>query len=289
MFPDPNSLAGLNPIQQAKKIANWLAFRAGAYSKCFVLAGIKPPAAPAATWRMLLNVDANTIIPSEPVLNNAGKETKTSKVKRVAREIFGEDMLANLKGGVEEVWWHETALQVQQHSIVDLDANIVREIIWELFKHSFRYELLLLDMVAARSLWHDENSYVGRPYAAVARHEEVRKVFGDDGKFAVWDDPFPTYNTGFQAEILDMRLHHLECLRKLMLAWPEVPSVLGYSFFLEEGRERYSPVVLERRVLVFYCQTFFDYFGRPPVVPHRIPLHADTRKSPCLGTSNPSD
>jgi hypothetical protein len=276
MFPDPNSLAGLSPTQQGKKIANWLAVRAGTYTRCFHHAGILPPVAPAATWRTLLNTDATTIISGEPVLNAKGKETKASQVRRVAKEIFGEELVAQLKGGVEELWWHETALQVNQQSIVDLDPNIVREVIWELFEHNFRYELLLLDMVAARSQWHDREDHVGQPYAAFARRETIREVFGDDGKFILWGDPFPTCNSGFQAEALDMRLPNLERLRKVMLDWPEVPSVLDHSFYSEPGKERYSVAVLERHVVKFYCQTFFDYFGRPPIVPHRIPIHADT-------------
>ena len=285
MFPDPNSLAGLSPAQQAKKIANWLAVRAGAYTKCFHQAGILPPVAPVATWRTLLNMDASTIASDKAVLNAKGKETKASQVRRAAREIFGEELVAQLRGGLEELWWHETALQINQQSIVDLDPNIVREVIWELFEHNFRYELLLLDMVAARSEWNDPEDHVGRPYAAVARRETVREVFGDNGKFILWGDPFPTYNSGFQAETLDMRLPILERLRKVMLAWPQALSVLNHTFFPEPDKERYSPVVLERRVITFYCQTFFDYFGRPPIVPHRIPLHADTRYSSSLGTS----
>jgi hypothetical protein len=284
MFPDPNSLASLSPTQQAKKIANWLSIRAGSYTRCFYHAGILPPLAPAATWRTLLNTDASTIL-SEPVLNAKGKETKASQVRRAAKEIFGEELVAQLKGGIEELWWHETALQVNQQSIVDLDANIVREVIWELFEHSFRYEFLLLDMVAARSLWHDPEDHVGRPYAAAARQDTIREVFGNDGKFLLWGDPFPTRNSGFQAETMDMRTPSLERLRKVMVAWPSVPSVLDHSFYPELGKDRYSPVVLERRVVGFYCQTFFDYFGRPPIVPHRIPIHADTRCSPSLGTS----
>jgi hypothetical protein len=286
MFPDPNSLAGLNPAQQAKKIANWLAVRAGAYTKCFRDAGIMPPVAPAAIWRTLLNTGAPSII-DEPVPDTERTETKASQVRRAAKEIFGDDLVAQLQGGVEELWWHETALQVKQHSIVDLDPNVIQEIIWELFEHNFRYELLLLDMVAARSQWHDPEHYQGRPYAAVARRETIREVFGDDGKFILWGDPFPTYNTGFQAETMDARKPYLERLRKVMLAWPETPSVLDYSFYPNPDKEaeKYSPQVLERRVIVFYCQTFFDYFGRPPIVPHRIPLHADTCRSPSLGTA----
>lgn len=274
MFPDPNSLAGLNPMQQAKKIANWLAVRAGAYNRCFKEAGIVPPVAPAATWRTLLNIDAQTSL--QPVLHEKGNETKASKLRRAAQEIFGEELIASLKGGVEELWWHETALQVQQQSISNLDITVAREIIWELFEHNFRYELLLLDMVAARPHWIDSVDYGGRPLAAVIRREIIRMVFGDDGKFILWDEPFPTSNDGFQAETLNQRKDSLERLRKIMLDWPQAPSVLGHSFYPQPDCERYTPEVLERRIIAFYCQTFFDYFGRPPVVPHRIPLHADT-------------
>jgi len=31
---------------------------------------------------------------------------------------------------------------------------------------------------------------------------------------------------------------------------------------------------LEYEVALFYCQSFFDFFGHPPIMPHYIPLHA---------------
>jgi len=37
----------------------------------------------------------------------------------------------------------------------NLDLNVVREIIWELFEHNFPVELQALDMAAAPSEWHD--------------------------------------------------------------------------------------------------------------------------------------
>jgi hypothetical protein len=159
-----------------------------------------------------------------------------------------------------EVFWHGRALQVEESRILNLDPNVVREIIWELFEHNFRYELQALDMAAAPSEWHD----------ARLRQDAVRSVFGRDGKFIIWNDVLPSSNVGLQAESIHDRLSSLEQLRLLMKSWRGVPTAIRDVSLLD----KVSKALFDEReyqIILFYCQTFFDFFGRPPVCPHRIP------------------
>jgi hypothetical protein len=266
-FPDPNSLAGLSADQQAKKLVAWLSLRPATCSKAFVAAGLKPPTGSGAVWRSVLNIDSKTVIPTSPYFHEqSGKEKKTSKVATAIKVLFG-DLVESLKGSQKAVYWHDCCLPVQDDHIVALDRNIVREIIWELFEHNFRFELRALDMIAAPSHWSNAKS-------AVERLEEVRQIFGEgpSGKFVIWNDPFPRYNEGLQGIDIGMRTLPMERLRRLMLSWPNVPQSFTTATFM-----RGMPLEMERleyAVILFYCQSFFDFFGRPPIVPHRIPIRA---------------
>ena len=260
-FPDPNSLAGLRPEQLAKKLCAWLRFRPAACANVFIEAGVKPSVASGAVWMSILDMDASTILPPGPVINpDTGKELKTSKVRGAIKELFGEVLLGRMREHGAEVFWHGRALQVEESKILNLHPDVVREMIWELFEHNFRYELQALDMAAAPSEWHD----------AHLRQDAVRSVFGRDGKFIIWNDALPSSNVGLQAESISDRLSSLEQFRLLMKSWRDVPTAIrDVSLFDVVSKALFNE--REYQIILFYCQTFYDFFGRPPVCPHRIP------------------
>jgi hypothetical protein len=267
-FPDPNSLAGLTPDQYAKKLVAWLSLRPGTCSRAFVSAGRKPPTGSGAVWRSVLNIDSTTLIPDNPCYHaDNGKEMKTSKVAAAIKQLFGQELLEKLQAGQNTVFWHDCEMPVENDHIVNLDPNIVREIIWELFEHNFRFEVRALDMIAAPDQWDGAD-------ASITRFKTVSQAIGDgfDGKFIIWNDPFPRENEGLRSSRFITRLRPLESLRRLMLSWPDVPaSITGSTFMAGMPADLEA---LEYEVVLFYCQSFFDFFGRPPIVPHYIPLHA---------------
>jgi len=270
-FPDPNSLAGLPPLKQAQKLCAWLSLRAATCARAFTQAGRKAPTGSGAVWRLATDINQVNMIPDDschPSLHGT-KETKAAKLRDAVKHLFGDELLAKLRGDVEQVEWHEVALQVRDNAIVDLDPNITREIIWELFEHNFRYELLALDMVAAPSQWVDD-------ITAVARKDCIRTVYGRNAKFVIWSDPFPRVNEGLCGKGINDRVLCLEFLRRVLKDWPEAPcAITDGSFYRNLPRTPEQNEALEVTIVNFYCQTFFDYFGRPPIVPHHIPLHAD--------------
>jgi hypothetical protein len=265
-FPDPNSLAGLTPDQYAKKLVAWLSLRPGTCSRAFVSAGQKPPTGSGAVWRSVLNIDSKTIIPDSPYIRaDAQKETKTSKVATAIKQLFRQELLDTLQGGHKAVYWHDCEMPVKDDRIVDLDHVIVREIIWELFEHNFRFEVKALDMIAAPSQWDGTN--------AISHLKTICQAIGNDfdAKFVIWNDPFPWFNEGLRNMDLTIRILPLESLRRLMLSWPNVPASIVDGTFLRGTPCEFE--VLEYDVVLFYCQSFYDFFGRPPIVPHYIPPH----------------
>jgi hypothetical protein len=271
-FPDPNSFATLPPAKQAQKICAWLSLHPATFARIFVQAGRKVPVGSGAVWRVATDFNQVGLINDNPAISN-DKTTKAAKLRDTVRQLFGQELLARLRDDVEQVEWHEATLQVHDHTIVDLDASIVKEVIWELFKHNFRYEIVALDMAAAPSQWKDEES-------AVARRERIRQVFGRNGKFVIWSDPFPDVNTGLQSKVLEDKRFEIEQLRQLQISWPHMPpymlSCAAYDCYNNHSPTKINLKELEEGVAKFYCQTFFDFFGRPPIVLHHMPLHADS-------------
>ncbi|KAK0187158.1 hypothetical protein F5146DRAFT_1004107 [Armillaria mellea] len=64
----------------------------------------------------------------------------------------------------------------------------------------------------------------------------------------------------------------LEAFRKIMSEW-EVPLVFEAKGLLDPSGDEVS-LKVEKTLVKHYVQTFFDYFGRPPVLPYMPPQHA---------------
>lgn len=212
----------------------------------------------------MLTLDSSTILPIEPFFATPdAKETKASKLRVAVKELFGDQLAARLQAPPGVVYWHDTELQCQDDKIVNLDPDIVKQIIWELFEHNFRFELSSLDLAAAPSQYADNN-------AAVARQDAIRNIWAGD-KLIIWDDPFPRYNSNFQGETISNRRVSLAKLQCIMKSWQGVPSTVAEGSFYGVSDDQ-TQEQLEYYIVLFYCQCFYDFFGRPPIVPHRIPL-----------------
>ncbi|KAJ7791865.1 hypothetical protein B0H13DRAFT_2394142 [Mycena leptocephala] len=125
-----------------------------------------------------------------------------------------------------------------------------KEIIWEVAEMNFRFELLSLD----------------RRASGLDRPDECRECFPGRMLIGV---PIEASQRGFASTVLTKRHPYNVGLAKLMCAWPGAPSVV-----CEAGIERAWPEAemreLEKTVASFYCQQFYEYFGRAAVIPMRI-------------------
>ncbi len=83
--------------------------------------------------------------------------------------------------------------------------------------------------------------------------------------------PIPSENLGLAADDLDERFRFITALVLVMQTWKgEKPVILhapedNIRIFTRQARMQ-----LERVVARYYCQQFFNYFGRAAQIPHRL-------------------
>ena len=120
------------------------------------------------------------------------------------------------------------------------NAALVKEVLWELSELNFRYELSALDV-----------RQTGRE-----RLVEILAVVGNEQDSIFWVS-VAKVDTGLVSMDLETRSKRLRLLYELMSAWKD-----GVGVPATEN--------LESTVASLYCQTFFDTFGRPPILPHGL-------------------
>ncbi|RDB30786.1 hypothetical protein Hypma_005864 [Hypsizygus marmoreus] len=202
---------------------------------------------------------------STPSVSSKGSKNKR---KREVPTYLTEHPL--MRSRPDQIHFHEEIIMLGDEDQLkrDLSPEVSAEVLWELFEHNFRFELLTLDKTLAPLMWAG-TSQDGFPMKAT-RDVMVRKVFaGDDetdGSYLV--EKIPTKDVGLAARNWFDRMPHVHALACLMSAWKGCP----YEISRCERNMRESQLLqMERLVAQFYCQCFFDYFGRAAIVPHRIP------------------
>ncbi|KAK0222306.1 hypothetical protein IW262DRAFT_1379784 [Armillaria fumosa] len=146
------------------------------------------------------------------------------------------------------------------------------ELVWEICELNFRLELLSLDVrAAARSI--RSQATVDEYFQAdssfrIERQTKVRRCF---------PDAFPSpqsarANYGISSTHWSRRFKKLKYLRKLMEGWTDPPrrEVMEIRPEALEKESRVS-VAWEQGLVQHYVQTFYDYFGRPAILPRRLP------------------
>jgi hypothetical protein len=197
----------------------------------------------------------------------ASKNRHRERLHASAQEIFS--LRLPTASFPKQVFWNELAVQHGDTSM--LTCTVTSQIIWDLFEHNFRLELLALDRCVMAKIWQDS-------LKAAARDDLLKRVFPGDSGYLV--GVMPSSNEGLAAEKWEDRMPYVENFRVLVSDWPGESAAL-----LKDIKVLASPFFTPRRsdvdkveVLLthFYCQTFFDYFGRAAITPHRIPKQSSS-------------
>jgi hypothetical protein len=254
-FPDPNMFVGTS--RRSTYLTNWLSSRDGWIQA--VCHGINPtegdaPHPSSQMWRDWLHQAFDSV-------NHSGKHpstkvTMSQKRKETAVSLFKAHL--HDSPSVETVFWR--GQQISVGNIDSLAPRVIAEILWDLFENNFRLELLALDRVAQPSAWKGQGAF--------DRDRLLRSVFADDSYIS---DGIPAKNVGLASESIVDRRPYVNAFRTVISSWPNPPMGLAGKSL---GSDAKIPDILlvESVCVSFYCQTFFDYFGRAPVVPHRIPV-----------------
>ena len=141
--------------------------------------------------------------------------------------------------------------------------GVVREILWELYELNFIHELVSLDRRACAELDLSDTAQL------LDRQTKISRCFPIESFQHV---SIPSRNCGLAAENLSERFHFIIALFVVMKSWRgDQPKIFEAS---EENVRNFSGQTalssFENLVAKYYCQQFFNYFGRAAQIPHRL-------------------
>jgi hypothetical protein len=140
--------------------------------------------------------------------------------------------------------------------------KVVREILWELYEANFIHELQSLDRRACANLDLSDSAQL------LERQIIIARCFPSSSFRCV---TIPSENRGLAADDLARRFQFVTALIVVMQAWKgEKPIVIDTPV---EKFLSFTQAVLihtEKVVTNYYCQQFFNYFGRAAQIPHRL-------------------
>lgn len=205
---------------------------------------------------------------SKDAPGHKGRNRK-SKSKDPSRAIFTIEVPSSDQ--VTLVTWCKQTVW-ERNSVVEFPLLCQKMVVWDVQEHNFRLELMTLDRTMLADLWES-------PQTKAARMDKLAAIWPND--FVLMKD-LPTKSMGLAAQDLSLRRFFLRAFQDLLADWPgETPKKLS-SFILRDfvdERMRWHKAALNEFEVVaskFYCQTFFDYFGRAPCVPPKFPDVAST-------------
>jgi hypothetical protein len=141
--------------------------------------------------------------------------------------------------------------------------HVVRGILWELFQLNFAYELLSLDRRACSILDTTSNDS-----QLMQRQALVSECFSVD--------PFlsrllPDRDCGLAADDIEERIPYIFSFVRVMQSWKgDKPPIFNLVAQPYQEVPPSQASGLEEAATKYYCQQFFNYFGRAALLPHRL-------------------
>jgi hypothetical protein len=204
-------------------------------------------------WRDLLSADLNNLSGNGDTKAMARREKIRHKLEPMSsgpgvrfRSTIGEPFVWQGRGYLPGV----------------LPArDVVRQILWELYELNFTHEFISLDRRACETLDLTDNERLHE------RKYLISKCFVT-GINTFKSAPLPKHNCGLAANDLRDRLPYLQEMVRLMMAWKGSKPTAFYRADLP--LDDHQAKELEDIATKYYCQQFYDYFGRAAQVPHRL-------------------
>jgi hypothetical protein len=210
------------------------------------------------SWCSFLSID--NIVPEKGETKAVPKkgETKAAQRRREALDMIlpnpdmypGVEKRSGLMGPI--VWQGK-----EYPSGVLPPENVLWEILWELYELNFIYKLQSLDHHACENL----NSL--NATQLFEREIDISQCFCTSSYRRV---PIPSENHGLADDDFDKRFRFVTGLYFVVKRWKGDKLAM-----LVDDLSDLSPkgaMELEKVVAKYYCQQFFNYFGRAAQVPH---------------------
>jgi len=253
-FPDPGLF--VSPAADEKKakfVESWLRIRE---SWMMRLATETSLAMSAQSWRDLLAMDLSAISIHEK------SDTKAAKRRQQILALLTPKsehfrIKTRSTSGKPVIWQGDKYIP----AVLPAD-HIVRGILWELYHLNFAYELLSLDRRACYNLNTSDDLQLMERQAMFLKCFPVNPFLSRS---------LPERNSGLAANEIEERLPFVLHLVRMMQSWKgDKPPVFNLAASSYQEIPRSEALGLEEAAAMFYCQQFFNYFGRAALVPHRL-------------------
>jgi len=247
-FPDPGLF--IHPGTAMKYVESWLRIRETWLMRVTNESSL---ALSNQSWRTYLSID-NTV---------PGKaDTKAARRRQEVLDIIlpNSDMYPGVErrsGLMGSIAWRG-----REYPSGKLPPeNVVREILWEIYELNFIHELQSLDCRACSNL--DLLS----ANQLFEREIEMSLCFQTSSFRRI---SIPSKNLGLADDDFNKRFQFVTGLVFIMKSWKgDKPAILaGDLFDLQLTPD--GCVEMEKVVAKYYCQQFFNYFGRAAQIPHRL-------------------
>lgn len=270
--PDPGMFIGTSQDRRYIYLAHWLALRGAWWARQTRELDRDGTSIGASgqQWRDVLYHYAELFIGVGDKLweapRAAASHTKANQRLQQVHTLFAASdvVLSTLP---RNLTFHEHHFETQR--ISQITAYQTSWILWELYENQFRLELLALDRAILKNTHWDSNRSIGQ------RMNRICLVSGTSSSMMLVGE-LPKFNGYLASENWKGRLLALRPLQSICVDWDKA---LGGSSGLAEPDLKTPALavennvnLLEKRLASFYCQTFYQHFGRPPILPHRLPL-----------------
>ena len=249
VFPEPMMFVRVQTTARKEAyFESWLRYRSAfIYRANAGTAATRP--IPTQVWRDILTHDwGQTRTPSTTAAPSATTRSKGQWDQ--ALRLFEECTQAD---GVEFLGLHNGCMTWGGRPVEKITDKIREEVLWELCKLNFRYELFALNSRVCRSK-------TGRELLIAACFPNCTAV-----SISVAD--LGNANHGLADEDWEQRAVYLQAFRRLMSTWVGVPDIMCQEKWQWTRAEL---DYLENTVTTFYVKSFFKHFRRAPVLPHRL-------------------
>jgi hypothetical protein len=250
-FPDPGLFVAVEtPQKRATYLENWLACRMAWVGRLVTRPAPLTTFPSIVAWRHFLVTLPDSV---------GEKTTATAKEKQEAFTFFGPEFIelqAAPNALDRVVHWQGSSYRVSD--LASFPPQIIRQVLWEIYEGAFKVELSMLHFMLTQP---------ADAQQVALRDTDLHGVFPGTYGQLLFQESLPATNQGLAAD-LRAALPYVEALRRVVVQWPGVPPVLLVPL---QGHEADAAIAATyQHVAEFYCQSFFERFGRPPLVPHRL-------------------
>ncbi|RDB23170.1 hypothetical protein Hypma_009677 [Hypsizygus marmoreus] len=249
-FPDANMIAG-SLSHRNELLITWLSRRTACVWREISNHFMGTSRASSQDWRDFLGHRLSIAQASTTV-------TSAQRRRQKAQVFFAGVALLHIP---QQVMWFDVPHPVNQ----PLPPSTTTEVLWDLFEQNFRFELLALDRVLSPTAWAPKEG------TFLVRDEVIRQVIFDPhgdpgGSYLIAG--IPREDLGLAASKWNVRRTFVDNLRTVMTTWPSLQKISLPVGVVPDNEGAF--LVFERAITAYYCQSFYEAFGRAPCLPHSI-------------------